>query len=236
LLGECIGLLEKKQVGMSQARDGDIAKVHYEIRLANGKVLATTKGKQAIEAKIGSQGPTMGFEKGLIGMEPGETKAIRIPTELACGLKQEELIGHVPRSDLPNNIVPAIGKRVSMTKPDGEQVDATITAIDEGAVTLDANHPLAGETLVFEVQLVAVPYTSLTLASSSTTVVTGGTGVSPAQSGQIKFTLTERNFDLVVPRPLPILVISQIHLTTAGLKYVLEAPESATRLTRALAR
>ena len=141
---------------MIQARHGDTVKVHYIGRLGNGRGLSTSKGGAPLEVKIGSQGHIVGLERGLIGMKPGETKTITVPPEEGHGQEREELIVNVPKSDFPEDISPAIGKRVQLRKEGGGRIELTIKRIDEDTVTLDGNHPLAGETLTLEVQLLEV--------------------------------------------------------------------------------
>ena len=141
---------------MIQARDGDTVKVHYTGKLGDGKVVSTSEGGPPLEVNIGSEGHIRGFEKGLIGMKLGETKTIVVPPEEGHGPKREELILRMPKTDFPESITPAIGKRVRVSKKGGGHIEMTIKEIDEDTVTLDGNHPLAGEILVFEVQLVEV--------------------------------------------------------------------------------
>jgi peptidylprolyl isomerase len=141
---------------MIQAKDGDKVKVHYTGKLGNGKVVSTSKGGPPLEVNIGSRGHIPGFEMGIIGLKPGETKTIRVPPDQAHGPRRPELMVDVPKSNFPEDIKLVAGKRVRMKKEGGGHIQMTIKEIDEDTVTVDANHPLAGEMLVFEVQLVEV--------------------------------------------------------------------------------
>lgn len=141
---------------MTQARDGDTVKVHYTGRLENGRVFGTSKGGQPLEVKIGTGRLIPDFEKSIIDMKIGETKTITVPPEEAYGRKWEEFMVDVKKSDFPDNITPGVGKELQVRLEDDRLMDVTITAINEDTVTLDVNHPLAGETLVFEVELVEV--------------------------------------------------------------------------------
>jgi FKBP-type peptidyl-prolyl cis-trans isomerase 2 len=154
--GYVLNCSQSKEVDMIQARDGDRVKVHYTGKLGDGRVLRTSEGGPPLEVNIGSGGHIRGLEKGLIGMQPGETKTIVVPPEEGHGPKQEDLIVSLPKTDFPESITPAVGKRVRARKEGGGYIEMSIKEIDEDTVTLDANHPLAGEILVFEVQLVEV--------------------------------------------------------------------------------
>ena len=141
---------------MMRAGNGDTAKVHYTARLENGRVISTTKGRLPLEIRIGSGTRILGLEQGIIGMEIGETRTIRVPPEQGFGPKWKELMVEVDRSELPDSVTPTVGKRLQVRKEGGNLVDVTIADIDEHTVTLDANHPLAGETLTFDIQLVGL--------------------------------------------------------------------------------
>lgn len=142
---------------MSKVHLGDTVRVHYTGRLENGKVLATSKGKDPLLVNIGSQRHIPGFEKSLVGMEPGESKTITVPPEEAHGPKREDLIVKgVSKNRLPENMTPDIGKAVWVVKEDGDRIEMTITEMGSKTVTLDANHPLAGETLIFDIRLVEI--------------------------------------------------------------------------------
>ena len=141
---------------MMQAGDGDTAKLHYTARLENGRVISTTKGRPPVEIEIGSGTPILGLEQGIIGMEIGETRTITVPPEEGFGPKWKELMLEVDKSELPDSVTPTVGKRLQVRKEGGGLVYVTIADINEDTVTLDANHPLAGETLTFDIELVGV--------------------------------------------------------------------------------
>ena len=141
---------------MSQVKNGDTVKVHYTGKLENGKVFDTSEDRQPREFTLGSGKIIPGFEKGIIGMEVGEAKTITVPPEEAYGPRRNELIVDVEKTDLPENITPAIGKQLQIRQKDGNPIKVTITDMNEDTVTLDANHPLAGNTLFFDVELVEI--------------------------------------------------------------------------------
>jgi peptidylprolyl isomerase len=139
-----------------QARNGDTVKVHYTARLENERVISTTKGRPPLEIRIGSGKCILGLEQGIVGMAIGETRTITVLPEKAFGPKWEELMVEVDKSELPDSVTPTVGKRLQVRKEGGGLVDVTIAAINEDTVTLDANHPLAGEMLTFDIELVAL--------------------------------------------------------------------------------
>ncbi len=141
---------------MSQAKDGDTVKVHYTGKLENGTVFDTSTDRQPLELTLGSGKIIPGFEKGITGMGVGDTKTITVLPEEAYGPSRKELIVDIKKTDLPEDITPAIGKELQVQQKDGNPIEITITDMDEDTVTLDANHPLAGNTLLFEVELVEI--------------------------------------------------------------------------------
>lgn len=141
---------------MAQAKNGDKVKVHYTGRLEDEKVFDSSRNRQPLEFTVGSGSVIPGFEKGVIGMEVGEKKTIKIPPEEGYGPMREALIRTVDKSRLPENIVPAVGRKLRIPKSDGGFLNATVTDMKEDAVTLDANHPFAGKTLIFDLELVGI--------------------------------------------------------------------------------
>jgi peptidylprolyl isomerase len=138
---------------MSTAKTGDTVKVHYTGRLDDDTVFDTSRGKTPLQFTIGEGHLIKGFEKGLIGMEVGEKKNLVIPPEEAYGQNDEKLTTKVSRSHLPDSVQPAIGMQLQVKQKDGSIFVVWITGMDEETVTLDANHPLAGKTLNFDVEL-----------------------------------------------------------------------------------
>ncbi|MFY9705142.1 MAG: peptidylprolyl isomerase [Desulfobacterales bacterium] len=138
---------------MSTAKTGDTVKVHYTGRLDDDTVFDTSRGKTPLQFTIGEGNLIKGFEKGLIGMEVGEKKNLVIPPEEAYGQNDKKLTTKVSRSHLPDSVQPAIGMQLQVKQKDGSIFVVWITGMDEETVTLDANHPLAGKTLNFDVEL-----------------------------------------------------------------------------------
>jgi peptidylprolyl isomerase len=97
-----------------------------------------------------------GFEKGVIGMIPGESKTVNIPVEEAYGQRNDQLVGVVERNQMPPDLTPEVGLRLEVTQDDGQQFPVVITEVTDTHVTLDANHPLAGRNLIFDIQLLEI--------------------------------------------------------------------------------
>ena len=141
---------------MSKVKDGDTVKVHYTGKLENGEVFDSSREREPFEFTVGNKAVIPGFEKGVVGMEVGDTKTIEIPPEEAYGAKQDQLVVEVNKSEFPDDITPAIGQRLQIRQQDGNPIIVTITDLTEDIITLDANHPLAGYTLFFDVELIEI--------------------------------------------------------------------------------
>lgn len=141
---------------MSKAKDGNTVKVHYTGKLEDGTVFDSSKEGEPLEFTIGTGKVIPGFEKGVIGMERGGSKTVTVTPEEAYGSVHKELVAKVKKENLPENITPAIGEQLKLRQRDGNIVNVTITEIIEDTVTLDANHPLSGKTLIFDIELVEI--------------------------------------------------------------------------------
>jgi len=141
---------------MAKAKTGDTVKVHYTGKLSNGDTFDTTKERNPMQLKIGQKDFIEAFEQALIGMTPGETKTINIPSDKAFGKYQEELVREIDRGSLPEDMQPEVGQRVTATRADGKSVAVTITDVSEDNIKIDANHPLAGEDLTLDVELLDI--------------------------------------------------------------------------------
>jgi peptidylprolyl isomerase len=145
-----------EDIFMSKVKDGDTVKVHYTGKLKNGDVFDSSREKEPFEFTVGNKAVIPGFEKGVVGMGVGDTKTIEIPPEEAYGAKQDELVVVVNKSEFPDDITPSVGQRLQIKQQDGNPVIVTITDLTEDSITLDANHPLAGYTLFFEVEILDI--------------------------------------------------------------------------------
>jgi len=141
---------------MAQAKDGDKVKIHYTGKLDDGTVFDSSEGREPLEFTLGDGKIIPGFEKGTLGMEVGEKKSISIQPEDAYGQYRDDLKAQVKKSEFPEGTDPAVGQVYQMQQPDGQAIDLRVIGIEGEEVTLDANHPLAGKTLTFDIELVEV--------------------------------------------------------------------------------
>ncbi len=141
---------------MAQAQTGDTVQVHYTGRLEDGTVFDTSDGREPLAFTLGSGQVIPGFEEAVVGLEPGEAKKVTIASDEAYGPHRADLVIDVERSQVPPDLEPQVGQQLQLSLEEGREVPVTVTAVSAAAVTLDANHPLAGQTLVFDIELVAV--------------------------------------------------------------------------------
>lgn len=141
---------------MSIAKDGNTVKVHYTGTLKNGEVFDTSKEKEPLEFTLGEGQLIPGFEKAVIGMNVGDSTTINIPSAEAYGESREDLIIAVPKDQLPKEIEPKVGMQLQVNQENGQPVPVRIADITDTELKLDANHPLAGEDLTFDIELVNV--------------------------------------------------------------------------------
>lgn len=142
---------------MAQAKSGDTVQVHYTGTLSDGTVFDSSAGRTPLEFTVGSGQVIKGFDEGVAGMNQGEKKTISIPVEDAYGPANEEMIFTLNRTDIPNDIPLEMGMTLNMHEDGNPRpIPVIVRDLTETNVTLDANHPLAGQDLVFEVELVGV--------------------------------------------------------------------------------
>ena len=138
---------------MAEAKQGDIVLVHYTGKLADGTVFDTSKERHPLKFTIGNGQVIAGFEQAIIGMSPGDSKTTRIPPDQAYGEHRKELVITFSRSQLPQGMTPQVGQRLELTQEDDKTVLTTIVGMTDTDLLLDANHPLAGKVLTFDLQL-----------------------------------------------------------------------------------
>ncbi len=141
---------------MSKVKDGDTVKVHYTGTLKDGSVFDSSEDKEPLEFTLGKGQLIPGFEKAVEGMSKGDSTKVEIPADDAYGEPREDLIISVPKSQLPDDVEPQVGMQLQVNQPDGQSIPVRVTEIEEEEIKLDANHPLAGKDLVFEIELVEV--------------------------------------------------------------------------------
>jgi peptidylprolyl isomerase len=141
---------------MAEAKTNDTVKVHYTGRLTDGTVFDSSIDREPLEFTIGQKSVIPGFEEGVVGMNAGETKTVSIASQNAYGPYLEDLVGTIKRAQIPPHIELQVGAVLQMQAPDGGVTIVMIKALNGESVTLDANHPLAGKDLTFEINLVEI--------------------------------------------------------------------------------
>jgi FKBP-type peptidyl-prolyl cis-trans isomerase 2 len=141
---------------MSKATQGDTVHVHYTGRLEDNSVFDSSEGRDPLTFQLGAGQVVPGFEKAVSGMETGEKKTVTIVSDDAYGPRMEQLTFKAPRDNLPDGYDPSEGEMLRLETRDGRQIDVVVTHADEDVVTLDGNHPLAGQDLTFDIELVKI--------------------------------------------------------------------------------
>ena len=141
---------------MAQAKTGDTVKVHYTGKLDDGTIFDTSADREPLQFTIGERQLIPDFEQAVVGMNPGESKTIQIPSDNAYGPHHEEMTMVIDRSEFPKDVEPQVDQRLQVSQADGQAFAVTVTAVSEAEVTLDANHPLAGQDLTFDIQLTEI--------------------------------------------------------------------------------
>jgi peptidylprolyl isomerase len=141
---------------VGKVENGLFVSVDYKGTLQNGEVFDTSQENQPLEVKVGAGQLIAGFENELIGMSLNDKKTFTLEPEEAYGKRDENLKRDIPKADIPPELNPQVGMTVGMQTPEGRQVPAQIVNLDDEKLTLDMNHPLAGETLNFEIEVVGI--------------------------------------------------------------------------------
>ncbi|SKB74623.1 FKBP-type peptidyl-prolyl cis-trans isomerase [Maribacter arcticus] len=141
---------------MSKVKADDLVRVHYTGKLSDGQVFDSSVDREPLEVKLGEGSLIPGFEKGLVDMQLNEKKTIVIAKEEAYGEKRKELFQSVKKSDLPEDLKIEVDMALMATNADGSEKQLRVAEIKEDEIVVDANHPLAGEDLTFELELVEI--------------------------------------------------------------------------------
>lgn len=140
---------------MSAASSGDTVHIHYTGRLEDGTVFDSSQGREPLVFVLGAGQVIPGFDEAVTGMSVGDAKTVTIPADLAYGHKRDEMILDFPLAELPRGVDPQVGQHLQMSTPEGQAFQVEVVARDDVSLTLDANHPLAGKDLTFDIELVA---------------------------------------------------------------------------------
>ncbi len=139
-----------------EAQSGDTVRVHYTGTLDDGTVFDSSRDGDPIEFQLGSGEVIDGFDRAVSGLEVGESREVELEPDDAYGERSDDLVIDVERGDLPEDLDPEVGQTLAVEGADGEEMAAWVAEVGEEAITVDLNHPLAGRTLVFEVELVGI--------------------------------------------------------------------------------
>ena len=160
---------------MEKVENNMYVSVHYKGTLNNGEVFDSSEGRMPLEILMGGGQMIKGFENSLMGMALNEKKTFTLAPEDAYGLREEKLLHNFPLSEVPPSANPEVGQLIGLQTPDGRQVPAQIITIDNENVVLDLNHPLAGQALTFDIEVVGI--------SNTPTQDHGGCGCGCSSSG-----------------------------------------------------
>lgn len=139
-----------------QAKNGDKVLVHYTLKDSEDNVIESSKEQPPIEFTIGEGRVIPGFEKGITGMKAGDTKTIKVKPEDGYGERDEKKVFDYPRKNAPENFDPRVGQTIKLHRPNGAPVPVVVLAADNTTFKMDANHPLAGKELIFDLELVEI--------------------------------------------------------------------------------
>jgi peptidylprolyl isomerase len=141
---------------MAEAKAGDTVRVHYTGTLGDGSVFDSSEGREPLEFTVGAGQVIAGFDDAVTGMEPGEERQVTIPSDQAYGERRDDLVLVVDRAQFPPDLELQVGQQLQVSQGDTDSFVVTVRDVSEDAVVLDANHPLAGEDLTFQLRLVDI--------------------------------------------------------------------------------
>ncbi|RKY86580.1 peptidylprolyl isomerase [candidate division KSB1 bacterium] len=141
---------------MRQAQNGDTVKVHYTGKLDDGTVFDTSLDREPLEFTIGSGQVIPGFEQAIVGMNPGESKIAKVTAEEAYGPHRKEMVAVIEKNQFPESLQLKVGQQLQIRQENGRTLLVKVTEVSDLTVTLDANHPLAGKELTFDIKLIEI--------------------------------------------------------------------------------
>ena len=141
---------------MSKVKDGDTVKVHYTGKLEDGSVFDSSVSRDPLEVTLGEGKLIPGFEKAVVGLEVGDKTTANIASADAYGERRDDLEVTIEREQLPEDIEPEVGMQLQLNQPNGQPVPVQITKVEEENIIIDANHPLAGKDLTFDIELIEI--------------------------------------------------------------------------------
>ena len=147
---------KRKDTILSTIKNGDTVKVHYTGTLENGEVFDSSEGRDPLQFTMGAGQLIPGFEKAVMGLQVGDTTKAEIPSAEAYGEHNPQMEITVPKNQLPEDLEPVVGLQLQLTQENGQPVPCQVTKVEGENVTIDANHPLAGKDLTFEIEVVEI--------------------------------------------------------------------------------
>ena len=141
---------------MQQVKSGDKVKVHYNGKLRNGETFDSSEGREPLEFTVGGGQVIKGFDNGVMGMQVGDKRTVEIEVTDAYGEKNEDMVVEFPKERFPPDMKPEVGMQLMMNNGQGQSFPVVVKEVREDNVLLDANHPLAGEDLIFDIELVEI--------------------------------------------------------------------------------
>jgi FKBP-type peptidyl-prolyl cis-trans isomerase 2 len=141
---------------MQQVKSGDKVRVHYHGKLTNGETFDSSEGREPLEFEVGKGMVIKGFDDGVTGMSVGQKKTVNIPVDEAYGPVNPEMLIEMPKDRFPKDMELEVGMPLMMSDGGDQQFQVMVMEIKEDSVSLDANHPLAGEDLVFDIELMEI--------------------------------------------------------------------------------
>ena len=139
-----------------EAKKGDSVQVHYTGRLEDGSVFDTSASREPLGFTLGDGNMIKGFDAAVYGMSLGDKKTVTIPAAEAYGVRRDDMMLEVPREHVPADILPEVGMSLVLQDEGGRPMPVTVIYVDEEKITLDANHELAGQDLIFDIELVKI--------------------------------------------------------------------------------
>jgi FKBP-type peptidyl-prolyl cis-trans isomerase 2 len=141
---------------LSTIKEGDTVSVHYTGTLTTGEVFDSSKNREPLTFTLGQGQLIAGFEKAVIGLSEGDSTTAKIPAKEAYGEVNPEMIVDVPKNQLPTEIEARVGLQLQLNQPNGQAIPVQITEVKEETITIDANHPLAGKDLNFDIKVIEI--------------------------------------------------------------------------------
>ncbi|MEX0316520.1 MAG: peptidylprolyl isomerase [Ruegeria sp.] len=141
---------------MNEIKQGDTVRIHYTGTLLDGKTFDSSEGRDPLEFVVGSGQIIAGLDAAMSGMTVGDTKKVEVPCVEAYGPINPAMRQAIPREGIPDDIPLELGTQLQMQTPEGQALPVTVVEVDEATVTLDANHPLAGQDLIFDIEVVSI--------------------------------------------------------------------------------